>query len=183
MNLKEYQQQTKRTFAFRKEPLNTTMTDMLHCAIGICSEQGEMLEAINKGDLVNIGEEIADQMWYISNLATFQDFCMCELVIIKTLMNPSEKQAIDNSIIYSSELIDFFKKSIFYNRELDKAKVRQSIHLMTQNLSDLCLIFDIDFEKILNNNIAKLRIRFPEKFTNELAENRDLESERKELEK
>jgi hypothetical protein len=38
-------------------------------------------------------------------------------------------------------------------------------------------------EKCLENNIAKLKIRFPDKFDAEKAINRDLASERAELEK
>jgi NTP pyrophosphatase (non-canonical NTP hydrolase) len=41
---------------------------------------------------------------------------------------------------------------------------------------------DGDFDKILETNIAKLRARYPEKFTNENAINRDLEIEREILE-
>lgn len=41
---------------------------------------------------------------------------------------------------------------------------------------------DGDFEQILNTNIEKLRKRFPEKFTNEKAIDRDLEVERLTLE-
>ena len=41
----------------------------------------------------------------------------------------------------------------------------------------------IDYEKSLENNINKLKVRFPEKFTEENALNRNLKEERKVLEK
>ena len=39
-----------------------------------------------------------------------------------------------------------------------------------------------NYEKSLENNINKLKVRFPEKFTEENAINRNLEEERKQLE-
>ena len=40
----------------------------------------------------------------------------------------------------------------------------------------------ISFEEMWEKNIAKLRVRFPEKYTDHHAVNRDLDSERKVLE-
>jgi hypothetical protein len=42
---------------------------------------------------------------------------------------------------------------------------------------------DINIPNSLQNNINKLKVRFPQSFNEELAKNRDLVSERKELEK
>ena len=44
---------------------------------------------------------------------------------------------------------------------------------------DLCKEWNINFEECLDLNINKLKIRFPDKFTEENALNRDLVSERK----
>jgi NTP pyrophosphatase (non-canonical NTP hydrolase) len=120
MNLETYKEESARTFAYRKEPLNEATTDMLHCAIGCSTEAGELLDAFKKHifygkplDKVNVGEEIADMMWYITNLA---------------------------------------------------------------RLSGL------DVELLLQSNINKLRVRFPDKFTEEAAANRNLNAERTALE-
>lgn len=120
MDYKQYQEESQRTFSYRKEALSTKDTDLLHCAIGASTEAAELLDAFKKNifygkelDIVNIGEEIADQMWYLSNL---------------------------------------------------------------------CRLLGLDFEKILENNISKLKARYPDKFSSEKAINRDLETERKILE-
>jgi len=120
MNYKDYQNATQRTFAYRDRSLDIETTDKLHCAIGIVTEAGELLDAFKKNiyyckpfDKVNLKEEIGDLMWYISNF---------------------------------------------------------------------CRLNGFDLEDIMKININKLKVRFPEKFSNELAENRDLEAERRELE-
>lgn len=47
----------------------------------------------------------------------------------------------------------------------------------------LCDEFDVDYYQVLTNCIEKLKVRFPDKFTNENALNRNLDAERAELEK
>lgn len=184
MNLKLYQQETLRTFAFRKSELTTTMTDMLHCAIGVSTEAAELLEAYRKQDLVNISEEIADQMWYVSNLCNFTKINMHDsFVLTKKYLYEEPEYYLDKAIKLSGYLLDMFKKVIFYNKELDLVKLYILLYDITQNLYDICQVKGTTFNLALYNNISKLRIRFPDKFTDELAENRDLESERKELEK
>lgn len=183
MNLKQYQKETLRTFAYRKEPLSAEITDMLHCAIGISTEVGELVEAINKKDIINIGEEIADQMWYISNMANFINYDLTELVLINGSDFNSEENYLNESVILQAELLDIFKKSIFYGKELDINKIKYIITRMTINLNCLSFHISLSILELLDKNIAKLKIRFPEKFTEDLAQNRNLEAERKELEK
>lgn len=184
MELKEYENETKRTFAYRKEPLPENITDMLHCAIGICTEVSELVEAFQKNDMVNIGEEIADQMWYISNLARFIKSP------IDKIFKPSDKVSFLNretylkvQVIISGELLDIFKKSIFYNKELDYVEIEFKLVMLLNNLYELSQCLGFYFYRLLDNNISKLRVRFPDKFTSENALERDLDSERKELEK
>jgi hypothetical protein len=50
-------------------------------------------------------------------------------------------------------------------------------------LANIAEFYNLDFFQCLTNNIDKLKVRYPEKFTNEAAQNRDLEAERVELEK
>lgn len=121
MNLSTYKEESQRTFADRKQPLDEKTTDLLHCAIGASTEAAELLDAFKKHifygkplDVVNVGEEIADMQWYLNNLVR---------------------------------------------------------------------LLDLDMEKLLQNNIDKLRKRYPDKFTSEGALNRDLDAERLELEK
>lgn len=88
----------------------------------------------------------------------------------------------------AGELMDAFKKHIFYGKPLDFTNVKEE-------LGDLCwyisLMIDVlrkegvdtSWEDIMERNIAKLRARYGEKFSSERAINRDLETERKILEK
>lgn len=55
--------------------------------------------------------------------------------------------------------------------------------MLLNNLYELSQCLGFYFYRLLDNNISKLRVRFPDKFTSENALERDLDSERKELEK
>ena len=81
------------------------------------------------------------------------------------------------------ELEDPFKKEIFYGKELDKTNVAEEIADKMWYLVNLARIENIDLVKALQNNIAKLKVRFPDKFTEQNAIERNLEAERVELEK
>lgn len=85
--IEQYTIDSSRTFAYRKEPLSEKTTDLLHCAIGASTEANELLDAFKKHmfygkplDIVNIGEEIADQLWYLTNLARLLNLNIEELL-------------------------------------------------------------------------------------------------------
>ncbi len=80
------------------------------------------------------------------------------------------------------ELSDIFKKNIAYGKPIDWINAQEEIGDMMWYISNFCTINGFDLEKILEQNIAKLEARYPEKFTEEKAENRDLTKEREILE-
>jgi NTP pyrophosphatase (non-canonical NTP hydrolase) len=82
----------------------------------------------------------------------------------------------------ANELLDAYKKWFAYNKPLDKTNVAEEVGDCFWYLCNLCRMLNLDPEAILQNNINKLRARYPEKFTNENAIHRDLDKERKILE-
>lgn len=121
MNYKKYQEESARTFSYRKEPLDEKTTDQLHCVIGMSTEVAELMDA--------------------------------------------------------------FKKHIFYGKPFDEVNSKEEVGDLMWYIANYCRLKGYDLEEIMQTNINKLRIRYPEKFSNDLAENRDLNAERTELEK
>lgn len=191
--LAEYQQLASRTCP----DLGTPQLNLLHMNMGIITEIAEAIDPIKKHiayakplDLVNVGEEIADAMWYITNKAR--------------LFLPKEvnaqlwgKQESFNSISEDFDTQEEMKIKGFPDvvALLHGVIPNDHIDLVENNMlafvgiPDVVLLFKIaeyfklDFWQILTNNINKLKVRYPEKFTNEAAINRDLDAERTELEK
>ena len=82
----------------------------------------------------------------------------------------------------AAEIADVYKKHIAYGKDLDLVNVKEEIGDLMFYIANLCTLKGWDLEAIMQTNIDKLKVRFPEKFDNNLAINRNLKEERKILE-
>lgn len=82
----------------------------------------------------------------------------------------------------AGELQDQLKKSFFYGKKLDMVNIEEELGDAMWYIGMCCQRLGLSMEKIMEQNIEKLRVRFPEKFTTELALSRDLNKERDSLE-
>ena len=83
----------------------------------------------------------------------------------------------------SGEFIDALKKFLFYGRPLDLVNLKEELGDILWYAAVAMSALDTTFEEEMDRVIRKLRTRYPEKFTTDAANNRDLFSEREELEK
>ena len=83
----------------------------------------------------------------------------------------------------SAEFLDALNKVIYYGKELDKVNLAEEIGDILWYCAVALDELGVSFEEVMEKNIAKLEARYPEKFTEEKAENRDLKTERDILEK
>lgn len=159
-----------------------TVTDkrQLHGAIGLVTETQELLIAILKPKdesvIINIGEEIGDMLWYI---AIFEREFGVEFSHEHKL-NLSSISPLDKTIELlksSIEILDMYKKFMFYKRPVDHGKLLSLLSFINDSLNDLCYLYGLNILELESNNINKLYVRFPEKFTTENAITRDLEKE------
>lgn len=77
----------------------------------------------------------------------------------------------------AGELIEALKKP-----SIDKVNIKEELGDVLWYVAVLCKTHDFSFEDIMETNIAKMKARFPEKFNEHDANNRDLDNERKVLE-
>lgn len=80
------------------------------------------------------------------------------------------------------EFLDALKKHLFYGKPLDRTNLKEEIGDLFWYLAIACDELGTTFEEVQATNIAKLTARYPDKFTEDKAENRDLGAERKILE-
>lgn len=90
--------------------------------------------------------------------------------------------AIFGLITETGELTDGFKRAIFYGKPLDITNVREELGDFFWYIAILMDEFGFSFEEVMKLNIQKLLARFPEKFTEVDALNRNLLNERQVLE-
>lgn len=82
----------------------------------------------------------------------------------------------------AGELVDMLKKHIFYGKPMDLVNASEEVG---DSLWYVGLAIDAmrtTMNEVMTQNIQKLRLRYPEKFTELAAENRDLDAERALLE-
>jgi NTP pyrophosphatase (non-canonical NTP hydrolase) len=80
------------------------------------------------------------------------------------------------------ELTDAYKKGLAYGAHIDMVNVAEEIGDLLFYIASFCRINGLNLEEILEKNVAKLEARYPHKFTQHHANNRDLKNERSILE-
>jgi NTP pyrophosphatase (non-canonical NTP hydrolase) len=173
-----YQEQAKRTCA----DLGNEKLNLSHMVLGIISEQEEFLNALNKEDIVNQKEELADMAFYVANYCTYRGYSFKDIMEDNDSLISLENSLEENVSLFdlfTSRLADYVKKHIAYNKEINKYLEKRALTMILYSLTiEDCNFCDDD----LVRNIEKLKVRFPKKFSEEKALNRDLITERKILE-
>ena len=185
MTYQEYQIAASRTYV----NLSTSKANARHMKMGVMSEIGELIDAYKKElaygktlDLINIEEEWADVSWYLANEATRVGIKLVEETIDDEFKNDIKELIEGNDV--EDTLWDFgfgFKTAQSDDKDNSSHASIQDGFIMWVYIGENLL--NVNTNKALENNIAKLKTRYPEKFTQEAALNRDLDAERKELEK
>jgi NTP pyrophosphatase (non-canonical NTP hydrolase) len=83
----------------------------------------------------------------------------------------------------AGELLDALKKHIFYGKEIDTVNVVEEVGDLMWYCAIILDELDVEFEDVMEKNINKLKARYGEKFSETSANTRNLEKERKILEK
>jgi NTP pyrophosphatase (non-canonical NTP hydrolase) len=187
----EYQKLASRTCA----KLETPRLDSTHMMLGVVTEIGEVLDIYKKNiaygkemDKVNLGEELADIAWYIANDCTFNGIDLDHEACIEGRLEIRE--ALQKGEFYGEQVNEQEKTlSLIVNILLGYLGQDNTGGLFSDPLAVMTILEHVaekeslDFFQCLTNNIAKLKVRYPEKFTNEDALVRNVEAERIELEK
>jgi NTP pyrophosphatase (non-canonical NTP hydrolase) len=185
MDIQQYLIDSERTLSSTFYFESDRVQRQLHGAIGISTEITELFQALStrRMDTINLSEEIADIHWY---LAIFQREFGFEVNTNRNDANAISFNSIEDLVIdtaiYSGELLDLYKKWGFYKRNIGQEAVIGLCNRIALNTVVMCDWIGIPLEVALERNIEKLRARFPEKFTEEMANVRDLDTERKILE-
>jgi len=106
---------------------------------------------------------------------------------IKSRLNDEETIRLLHSAIglstEANEFLDMLKKHIYYGKELDLPNIKEEVGDGFWYSAIAIDVLKTTFDEVMSVNIEKLKARYPEKFTSEKAMNRDLDKERKILEK
>ena len=110
-----YQELSKRTC----KNLESDKLNLSHMLLGILSEIPELLTAIRKKDKTNLGEELGDICWYLSNYCTFRQLDFNKIKIKGKQNKPNLNFMMKKVLNYT----DIIKKYIAYNKDIDEILV------------------------------------------------------------
>jgi NTP pyrophosphatase (non-canonical NTP hydrolase) len=82
----------------------------------------------------------------------------------------------------AGEFLDAVKKTIFYCKDFDRINAKEELGDVLWYVALGASALGLTLDDLMESNIAKLKIRYPEEFAAQLALNRDLEAERRSLE-
>lgn len=73
----------------------------------------------------------------------------------------------------TGETVDYLKKVLFHGHKFDKEKLSSELGDVLWYVSQLALIYGLDLQFVAEDNIKKLKKRYPEGFTTERSVNRE----------
>ena len=160
-----YQERASRTLAL----LGSNAIDGAHMVIGVTTELVEMTDGALLNDAVNVREEHGDCNWYIANECNIYNL---------NFKNLYERALVfDKSQFSLGRLADLHKRELAYGKVMDTVLLEEELVRLIRVLLSAAKKFSFSYEESLRINISKLYKRYPEKFSNEAALNRDLDAE------
>jgi len=202
MTREEYFEQCSRTCP----DLGSHEKNMAHMFSGVFTEIGELIDIYKKElaykreiDRPNLIEEFGDVCWYLFNSLRFckPEFTVADFNIVQEsdlkMMETHLFAFLESETSYISEAhnINVLYRSCleFLNMQVKVASGEDPFNLRWVFIishiylwEQIMKYFGINPEEAYEKNINKLKVRFPEKFSEEKALERDLEAERKTLE-
>jgi NTP pyrophosphatase (non-canonical NTP hydrolase) len=181
-NLIDYRKMAIRTLSYK----DTAEKNNFHMIMGFVTEIGEAVDAYKKFliynkklDIVNVSEEISDAMWYLMGYTHLNMLDLPDLTKIQTYRLLS-KENFTNEWEVADELILILQ---YFLRDPKKYYFKTIIKLyyLSTIIYKMSNTIEVDFYMALEKNIKKLMVRFPNKYNDFNAQNRNLSSERQTL--
>jgi len=149
---------------------------LLHSALGFATEIEELENAFNNADHKNIKEEIGDLAWYLAIGYSAATAAFGPLIIMP--VQPNRPAALEGCLgMEIGNYIDIVKKHVFYGTPLEADAINLALANVYMALFALTFNSGLAFDHLLEDNLTKLKKRYPEKFTEEAATNRDVNNE------
>lgn len=153
--------------------------EMLHYAIGVSGEVGELMSAVlnyqtgfhPELDVDNCVEECSDILFFIEALLQKLDRTLpiqqIQILDYDLLIHTAMAS------IYAADLLDTVKKSVIYRKELDTEKLYSLLLALDSFIIQFCRKIGSSKEIAIQYNIEKLSKRYAGlKYSNEAAQNR-----------
>lgn len=205
MDAKTYVKNVLVTESNNFDAIRARMTDknlrLIHAAAGISSEISEIIEladnlaVVFNGeslDRTNLMEEGSDLLWYLGiacdvldcteKVTNSMDF-IADKIDDDIVLQESIREASIRLALFAGEFQDLvIKKTCFYGKTVKDEDLSDLLARIHETVSILCNEAGYTVEEARERNIAKLKARYGDKFTEAAALERNLKAERRVLE-
>lgn len=205
MELRDYVNQALRTKSNTISPeygnRSGADVDIFHGIFGLLTEAVEILNPLKAAmyyrrepDYINLAEELGDACWYLALICSRDPLLLDEWQkqhgsfdgLDAVLNTHSVFEAAASLVTLTSRACENLEQALFLrDEELFMATYRERYQRLLYNLPRvleyLAHLFNIPMGRIFESNIAKLRKRYPDSFSNECANFRRLTEEREVL--
>jgi NTP pyrophosphatase (non-canonical NTP hydrolase) len=188
MDLKEYQQSAIRTESVPAEiRVNKRFASAL---VSMFVKTTDILDALKKAVIYNNPKKMdANILDYLREIEYLMDTIRWQAPDWN-LHGPDDKINMDTRVFHgilgmateSGELMNVIAENIRSDKAVDTVNVHEEMHDTSWYMAIIHDALGLDWSEGLARNIAKLKARYPEKFTEHHANNRDLDAERAILE-
>mgnify|MGYP001054469817 CR=1 FL=1 len=176
MNIAEYQ-----VFAMRTAKVMDTKGMLVHGAMGVSSEVGELAEAMFRpaGRAAgSVQEELGDMAWFIAYMMQALGYSVSQfgraeyMYMLTNMYGPSIQNAHVEMNINAGEILSLVKGHAFYGKGLDVKKLVEHLTKQWHLLIFVCELYNQEVIDMLNANILKLAARYPDKYSDTAAQAR-----------
>ncbi len=163
--------------------IGDTRVRILHSGLGMMTEIAELQEALEKRDWVNVGEEVGDVLWYWAVAMHACKFDRMQFRALPTSYMLAEARTGRPLIAAICAWGDLVRKDAIHSKGMKPEDALAALFDVFDEACTLCEAVNISPMLVMRRNIAKLRVRFPDKYDGVRFDQRDLESERAVLER
>jgi NTP pyrophosphatase (non-canonical NTP hydrolase) len=185
MNLTKYVPLAVRT----EKPL-PTLDRLIHGCLGLITEIGEVTTEVKRMEIygkpldaerkAHIMEEIGDVMWYVAIILATLEIPLQDLRITAETKPPETYEGMfaATAIMFADRcgricaVVQEIHMNMEHTNPKDVLHMITSLELIMVGLGIMAKACDSSLSEAMADNITKLQIRYPEKYTNELAEGR-----------
>jgi NTP pyrophosphatase (non-canonical NTP hydrolase) len=184
MNIIEYV-----PLAVRTEKVLPTMNRLVHGCMGLITEIGEVTTELKRMAIygkpldaerkANLLEEVGDVMWYIAIILDALGADLTYMDLAPKMDMPDEQEGKYESLALvlgmHCGMVCYTTQSFIVENTVDNEQIPHylaSLAMLINAVYVLALFCDSTLEQAMEDNIAKLRVRFPNAYTNEAAEAR-----------
>ena len=132
-------------------------TDLVHAILGVCDEASELLDAKTPDNVI---EECGDLLWFcaLADHAMDTDLFHCHTI------SPVEGTTPYDIAAAALKLAGLIKKPYAYGKQMPSADIMIELLRIVSAVEAIAERLNITLSEVMELNLLKLKMRFPEKF-------------------